>query len=187
MESALQFRHFSFCLKFRSSRPSSPSLIKNRIGSKLKYSGMSAWIKWINWDNGRRWAKQHSSFLISKSMLTREATYIKWFCALKCGTLITVSIENDLPFWINFQFSSHSEECRGKKEACFYNAFFIVLNHDLLKPLVFSALGYFVFLLLLLHRHHYSHYSTITMATNKVRRMKKQKNAYKIRTVVKYV
>lgn len=70
-------------------------------------------------------------------------------------------------------FFAQREECRGKKRRWpfFYNAFFIVLNHDLLKPLVLFCAGYCCFLL---HHHHYSHYSTITMATNKERRTNKK-------------
>lgn len=159
-------RHFfrsAFC--FHHGRASHHST-KNRIGSKLNYSGMSAWIKWINWDNGRRWAHQHSSFSYGLINVSGYVPYIKWFCALKCGTLITVSIDNDLPFWINFQFSSHNEECRREKK----KHVFITLSSLYLTTICSSLLYIFAPVLFLLLHHHYSHYSTTTMATNKERR-----------------
>lgn len=64
----------------------------NVHGLQYETYQMSAWIKWIKLDNGLY------SLAFSLSKTTVFVTCIKWFCALNCGTLITVSIDNDLPF-----------------------------------------------------------------------------------------
>lgn len=74
----------------------------NVHGLQYETYQMSAWIKWIKLDNGLY------SLAFSLSKTTVFVTCIKWFCALNCGTLITVSIDNDLPFWINFRFFFYS-------------------------------------------------------------------------------